>query len=144
VELVAVNEAGTLFVSGEIDDWDEIRRHRIHTIVDMDGGVDPGVPEAPNAILYVYFPILDEELPCVKKLHAVGRMVADLVQKREGVLVHCRMGFNRSNLVIATALTYLGMSGPDAVAHLQKLRPGALYNESFAQYVRSLCPPAAG
>jgi protein-tyrosine phosphatase len=71
-------------------------------------------------------------------------MVADLVQKREGVLVHCRMGFNRSNLVIATALTYLGMSGPEAVAHLQKLRPGALYNENFAQYVRSLCPPVAG
>jgi protein-tyrosine phosphatase len=144
MELVAINEAGTLFVSGEIDDWEEIRRHRINTIVDMDGGVDPGVPEAPNAILYVYFPILDEELPCVKKLHAVGRMVAELVQKREGVLVHCRMGLNRSNLVIATALTYLGMSGPDAVAHLQRLRPGALYNENFAQYVRSLRPPAAG
>jgi predicted protein tyrosine phosphatase len=138
MELVAINDAKTLFVSGAIDDWDEIHKNRINTIVDMDGGVDPGVPEAPNAILYVYFPILDEELPCVKKLHAVGKMVADLVQKQQGVLVHCRMGFNRSNLVIATALTYLGMSGPQAVEHLQKLRPGALYNENFAEYIRAL------
>ena len=138
MELVAVNEAETLFVSGAIDDWEPIHRHRIKTIIDMDGGVDPGLPEAPNAILYVYFPILDEELPCLKKLHAVGQLVAALVRQQHPVLVHCRMGFNRSNLVIATALTYLGMSGCEAVEHLRQLRPGALYNEKFAEYIRTL------
>lgn len=48
------------------------------------------------------------------------------------------MGFNRSNLVIATALTYLGMTGEQALRHLQQIRPGALYNENFANYVRGL------
>lgn len=133
-----MNPEATLFVSGEIDDWEPLRRARIDTIVDMDGDIDPGVPEAPNQILYVYYPILDEELPSSEKLHAVGRMVAELVRTKHVALVHCRMGFNRSNLVIATALTYLGMTGEQALRHLQQIRPGALYNESFANYVRGL------
>lgn len=138
MELIAVNPEATLFVSGEIDDWEPLRQARIDTIVDMDGDVDPGVPEAPNQILYVYYPILDEELPSCEKLHAVGRMVAELVRTKHVALVHCRMGFNRSNLVIATALTYLGMTGEQALQHLQQIRPGALYNENFANYVRGL------
>jgi protein-tyrosine phosphatase len=60
------------------------------------------------------------------------------VASRHVVLVHCRMGFNRSNLVIATALTYLGLTGVEAVTHLQSVRPGALYNEIFADHVRAL------
>lgn len=138
MDLIAVNEERTLFVSGAIDDWELLRRARVDTIVDMDGDVDTGVPEAPNQILYVYFPIEDGELPCQRKLHAVGRMVADLVRADHVALVHCRMGFNRSNLVIATALTYLGMTGGQALEHLQRIRPGALYNENFAEYVRGL------
>ena len=133
-----MNPEATLFVSGEIDDWEPLRRARVDTIVDMDGDVDPGVPEAPNQILYVYYPILDEDLPSCEKLHAVGRMVAELVRTKHVALVHCRMGFNRSNLVIATALTYLGMTGEQALKHLQEIRPGALYNENFANYVRGL------
>ena len=51
------------------------------------------------------------------------------------------MGFNRSVLVIATALTYLGMTGEQALGHLRECRPGALFNENFAAHVLGL--PAA-
>jgi protein-tyrosine phosphatase len=115
-----------------------VRQHRIDTIVDMDGDIDPGVPEAPGEILYIYFPIFDENLPCVTKLEALGRMVADLVESRHRVLVHCRMGLNRSALVIATALTYLGHSGAEAMARLREQRPGALFNDVFAAHVKAL------
>ncbi len=64
--------------------------------------------------------------------------MADLIGNEHRVLVHCRMGLNRSVLVIATALTYLGHSGVSALAHLQELRPGALYNENFAEHVKTL------
>ena len=138
MELVAVNDEGTLFVSGVIDDWAAVRSHEIDTIVDMDGDVDPGVPDAPNEILYVYFPIYDEDLPSLPKLEALGRMVADLVASQHRVLVHCRMGFNRSVLVAATALTYLGVSGEEAVQRLRERRAGALFNEVFAEHVRKL------
>lgn len=138
MDLVAINSAATLFVSGEIDDWAPLHEHRIDTIIDMDGGIDPGIPEAPNQLLYVYWPILDEGLPPLARLEALGRLVADLVGADHRVLVHCRMGFNRSVLVIATALTHLGMSGEQALHHLRELRPGALFNETFAEHVRTL------
>jgi protein-tyrosine phosphatase len=138
MQIVAVNAGGTLLVSGDIEGWDEVLGRGVDTIVDLDGYVDAGLPEIPNRILYVYYPILDEDLPCLRKLEALGRLVADLVQTEHVVLVHCRMGLNRSNLVVATALTYLGMTGAEALAHLQGLRAGALYNETFADHVRAL------
>jgi len=140
MELVAVNEQSTLFVSGAIDDWILLRDRGIDTIVDLDADVDPGVPELPNEILYVYFPILDEALPSLRKLEALGRLVADLIDSGHTVLVHCRLGFNRSVLVAATALTYLGLSGLEALHQIRQVRPGALFNEAFAEHVRSLPP----
>ena len=86
-------------------------------------------------MLYVYHPILDDDLPDLVKIEALGRLVADLVSSDHRVLVHCRMGFNRSVLVIATALTYLGMTGAAALEHLRERRPGALFNENFAAHV---------
>jgi protein-tyrosine phosphatase len=138
MDIVAVNPAGTLFVSGEVEDWEALGERGIDTIVDMDGRVDSGLPEAPNAILYVYHPILDDDLPNLAKIDALGRLVADLVGSGHRVLVHCRMGLNRSALVIATALTYMGMTGEQALEHLRERRPGALFNENFAAHVQQL------
>jgi protein-tyrosine phosphatase len=138
VEIVAVNTERTLFVSGEIEDWEALVERGIDTVVDMDASVDAGLPQTANSILYVYHPILDEDLPNLAKLEALGRLVADLVSADHRVLVHCRMGFNRSVLVIATALTYLGMTGEAALCHLRECRPGALFNENFATHVAAL------
>ena len=111
---------------------------RVDTVVDLDGYVDAGLPELPNRLLYLYYPILDEDLPDLPKLEAIARLIADLICTGHVVLVHCRMGLNRSNLVVATALTYLGMTGAEALEHLRRLRPGALYNELFAAHVSAL------
>jgi protein-tyrosine phosphatase len=138
MEIFCLNEAGTLLVSGAIDDWAIVNGRGVDTVVDMDGDLDPGLPEAPNQILYIYFPILDEGLPDLRKLDALGRLVASLVEQGHSVLIHCRMGFNRSNLVAATALTYLGCSGESALQQIRALRPGALFNEAFASHVCSL------
>jgi protein-tyrosine phosphatase len=138
VDIVVINAEGTLFVSGEIEDWEALSERGIDTIVDMDASVDTGLPQAPGSVLYVYHPILDEDLPDLVKIEALGRLVADLVSSDHRVLVHCRMGFNRSVLVIATALTYLGMTGAAALEHLRERRPGALFNENFAAHVATL------
>jgi protein-tyrosine phosphatase len=138
MDIVAINPAETLFVSGDIEDWEGIRALRIDVVVDMDGGVDAGLPQGPDAIFYVYHPIRDEDLPNLAKIEALGRLVADLVCAGHRVLVHCRMGFNRSALVIATALTYMGLSGREAIADLRLRRPGALFNEVFAAHVAAL------
>jgi protein-tyrosine phosphatase len=138
VDLIAINADETLYVSGEIEDWEALSERGIDTVLDMDASVDAGLPQAANSILYIYHPILDEDLPNLVKIEALGRLVADLVSSDHRVLVHCRMGFNRSVLVIATALTYLGMTGSEALAHLRERRPGALFNENFAAHVATL------
>ena len=99
------------------------------------------LPQGPDSIFYVYHPIRDDEdLPNLAEIEALGRLVADLVSAGHRVLVHCRMGLNRSALVIATALTYMGLSGREAVADLRRRRPGSLFNEVFAAHIEALPP----
>jgi protein-tyrosine phosphatase len=136
MDLIAVDEGNRLFIAPDIDDWAPLEQAGVTAIIDLDGDLDLGVPTVPNHILYVYFPINDAELPDLAKLHAVGRLGAMLVRSGHKVLSHCGLGFNRSALVAGLILRYQGLTGPEAVAQLRRKRPGALYNELFAAYLR--------
>jgi len=136
-----IDEGGCLFISPRIDDWQLLEEHGISTVIDLEGGLDDGVPSAPNHVLYLYYPIFDEDLPDLDKLKAVARLGSSLIQAGHKVLSHCGMGFNRSALVAGLILVHLGMSGEEAYQLLRTKRPGALFNEVFANYLRGL-PPA--
>ena len=138
--LFQVDDAGKLFISPVIEDWHAISNHNIDVVIDLEGGLDPCVPTLPGSCLYVYFPIYDEELPDPARLDAVAIMGAHLIRSGHSVLSHCGMGFNRSALVAGRILHYLGMNGPDIVDRLRERRPGALFNDVFAEYLR--CMPA--
>jgi protein-tyrosine phosphatase len=140
MDLIQLDERGQLFISPSIDNWQLIEDHGITAVIDLDGDVDLGIPCIPNHMLYVYFPVYDEGLPDLNKLHALARLGAHLVASGEKVLAHCGMGFNRSALVAGLVLTYLGIKGADAVALLREKRPGALFNENFAKYLEGLPP----
>ena len=114
-EVTQVDDAGRLFISPVIHDWDAVSSRDIDTIIDLEGGLDIGVPTVPNQILYVYFPILDEDLPDLEKLDAVADLGAALVGRGHRVLSHCGMGFNRSALVAGLIFNRLGMPGPQVV-----------------------------
>jgi protein-tyrosine phosphatase len=88
--------------------------------------------------LYVYFPIYDENLPSLTRLEAVAFLGAHLIRGGHRVLCHCGMGFNRSALVAGVILHKLGMQGPVIVERIRERRPGALFNQVFAQYLASL------
>jgi protein-tyrosine phosphatase len=138
MDLVALDEGRQLFLSPAIDDWGPIEEHGISAVIDLDGDLDLGIPTVPNHMLYVYFPIYDEDLPDLEKLHAVAKMGARLIRNGERVLAHCGMGLNRSALVAGLILTYLGMKGDEAVNLLRHKRPGALFNDNFAAYLTNL------
>ena len=110
----------------------------IDTVIDLEGGLDVGVPTVPNQVLYIYLPILDEDLPNLEKLDALATLGATLVGQGHRVLSHCGMGFNRSALVAGLILHKLGMPGPAVVARLRERRAGALFNERFAAWLESL------
>ena len=61
--LTQVDDAGLLFISPVIHDWNIVSSSGIDTVIDLEGGLDVGVPTVPNQVLYVYFPILDKDLP---------------------------------------------------------------------------------
>ncbi len=137
MHLFQVDDDGALFISPAIRDWAPLAERGIDVIIDLEGGLDHGVPTVPNEILYLYFPIYDEELPNLAKLHAVADLAASLIRGGHRVLSHCGMGFNRSALVAGLTLCRFGMSGAEAVTRLRACRPGALFNERFAEYLHS-------
>ena len=140
-QVTQVDDAGRLFISPVIHDWNAVSSRGIDTVIDLEGGLDIGVPTVPNQILYVYFPILDEDLPDLEKLDAVAALGATLVGQGHRVLSHCGMGFNRSALVAGLILNRLGMPGPQVVRRLRERRDGALFNEHFARHIEALGPP---
>jgi len=142
MNIVCLDDSGCLFLSPRIEDWSYVEEHGITVVVDLEGDIDHGIPTIPNHILYLYFPIYDEELPDLAKIHAVARMAASLVQAGHRVLSHCGMGFNRSALLAGLILVYMGAEGRQAVELLRSRRPGALFNQVFADYLLSL--PAGG
>ena len=138
MDVICLDDAGCLYLSPKIDDWSFVEQHGISVVIDLEGGLDHCIPDIHNHVLYVYFPIFDENLPDMPKLQAVARLGADMVRSGHRVLSHCGMGFNRSALVAGLILVDLGMSGPEAVAQMRSRRPGALFNEVFAEYLASL------
>ncbi len=137
-DLFQIDDDARLFISPAITDWNALARHNVDTVIDLEGGLDGCIPTVPNSCLYIYFPIFDEDLPVLPKLHGVARLGASLVRDGHIVLSHCGMGFNRSALVAGLILTELGMAGSQAVERLRARRPGALFNERFAAYLHTI------
>ncbi len=136
--LFQVDDEGRLFISPAIEDWDDAARFKIDVVIDLEGGLDQCIPTKPGSCLYVYFPIFDEELPEPARLDAVAMMGAHLIRHGHRVLSHCGMGYNRSALVAGRILHHLGMGGPEVVERLRERRPGALFNETFAEHLYAL------
>lgn len=134
-EITQVDDAGQLFLSGSIEDWKAVHDKGISVVIDLEGDVDHGVPTAADQFLYVYLPIHDGDLPNLDRLRAVGALGAELVAKGHRVLSHCGMGLNRSALVAALVMMRGGMSARAAVDQLRERRPGALFNEVFANWL---------
>jgi protein-tyrosine phosphatase len=137
-QFFSVDDSDRLFISPAIREWEPIARLGIDTIIDMDGGLDECIPTAPEGCLYIYFPIYDEELPPLSRLHAVATLGAGLIRDGHRVLSHCGLGFNRSALVAGTILHKLGTPGSVIVQQIRARRPGALFNEVFAEYLSRL------
>ena len=133
-----VDDEGHLFISPVIHEWSGVAALGIDTVIDMEGGLDSCIPTAPGGCLYIYFPIFDEDLPDRDRLEAVASLGAHLIRTKHRVLSHCGMGYNRSALVAGAILHKLGHRGADIVPRIRKRRPGALFNEIFAEYLAAL------
>jgi protein-tyrosine phosphatase len=136
--LYRIDDEGHLYISPAVRDWAPIQAAGVDVVIDLEGGLDSGVPTAPGSILYVYFPIYDEELPNLAKLRGLGRMGASLIREGHRLLSHCGMGYNRSALMAGVILHELGLPGEEIVRRLRERRTGALFNDRFREYISTL------
>ena len=134
-ELFPIDDDERLFISPIINDWSLVHDRGIEVIIDLEGDLDQGVSTRPGHLLYIYHHIYDEELPDLARMQALAMLGAHLIRNGQKVLAHCGMGFNRSALLAGLILTELGVDGPAAVDRLRARRPGALFNERFAEYL---------
>lgn len=98
MNLFQVDDAGQLFISPAIENWDAVARCAIDTVIDLESELDTCIPSVAN---------------------------------------------NRSAFMAGLILIELGMPGAEAVARLRAPRPGALFNDRFAQCLASLAPRGA-
>jgi protein-tyrosine phosphatase len=126
-------------------DWQPIYERNIDVVVDLYGTLDPGVPTAPNSILYIFWPIEDTaRLPDMKIMAALTDMAVRLMLDGHRVLVHCHKGKSRSGLFNAlVAMKVLHIDGKAAVDLVRGRRPGALGNQVFTEYLEHLPAPDA-
>lgn len=137
VELFQIDDDGRLFISAAIDRWNVPASRDVDVVIDLEAGLDLCIPTQSNHCLYVYFPFDDDdrELPSLTKLKAIAELGATLMATGHRVLVHCSTGFNRSALVAGLILTETGLAGGEALARVRERRPGALFNEMFAEFL---------
>ena len=138
MDVTPVDDEQRLFVSSHIDDWTAIEAHGITVVVDLEGGIDAGVPSGDGTRLYLYYPFEDESIPDPTMVQPLAAFLAQLYAGGHRVLVHCSMGLNRSPLVAGVVLHHLGWKGCDVVERMRSRRPGALFNEHYSGYLEAL------
>jgi len=86
--------------------------------------------------LWLHVPIPDADMDDPDAVRQAARVVAERVGAGRRVLVHCWAGLNRSGVVSARALMYLGMPVAEAVAAVRAARgPVALFNRAFVEWL---------
>ena len=126
-------------------DFDWVRRAGIDAVVDL---ADPDAyppADAIEGLTYVKCPLVDaDDVPDPGVTLRLAHLVGGLVRDGRRVLVHCTFGRNRSGLLVSLVVRdLLGVTGAQALAHVQSRRDGAVNNESFAHWLRSLPVPAS-
>jgi hypothetical protein len=126
-------------------DFGWVRRTGIDVVVDL---ADPDAyPPADDieGLTYVKCPLVDaDDVPDPGVTLRLAHLVAGLVGDGRNVLVHCTFGRNRSGLLVSLVVRdLLGLTGAQALAHVQQRRERAVNNESFARWLRSLPAPAS-
>ncbi len=104
------------------------------TLIDQAGhGPPPGVEH--HVLAIPDGPLTDAQLVAVGEAAA---RVAEGVSAGRATLVRCRVGFNRSGLVVAMALVALGLDTAAAIELVRRRRSArALNNELFVQYLHT-------
>lgn len=86
--------------------------------------------------LWLHLPIWDGEMEDPDGVRDAARTVAERVTAGRRVLVHCWAGLNRSGVVSARALMFMGVPVTEAIARVRAARgENALFNDCFVTWL---------
>jgi hypothetical protein len=99
--------------------------------------------DALDGMIYLKCPLVDAgDVPDPALTLRLAGLVAGLVDDGHRALVHCTFGRNRSGLMATLVVReLLGLSGAEALEHVQQRRHRAVNNTPFATWLRSLPAP---
>jgi len=125
------------FPEGDVD-WD-----LFDDVVSMSNAA-PSPQLKPDG-LWLHLPIWDGEMEDPDGVRDAARTVAERVVAGRRILVHCWAGLNRSGVVCARALMFMGIPVSDAIAAVRAARgDDALFNEHFVEWLYEEAGGAAG
>lgn len=133
-----------LYQSGKIGlgGLKKLEKEGINVVVDLQGGFDVELYVSNvEDLVYILWPIKDEaELPALLVLHNLATAVSMLRENGFKVLTHCSAGFNRSGLFngVVLACSPPRPHGQVIIDKIRAGRPGALYNQTFVDYLMRL------
>jgi hypothetical protein len=96
--------------------------------------------DVPKDVLYIHHAGIEDEdvLPDMTTMHRLADFVNDMRSAGKTVLVHCRLGLNRSGLLVALAMIHEGYNPSDVLWILRATRdPYVLCNKTFEEYLLS-------
>lgn len=126
--------APRLYILSAIREPEKVKAAGINVLFDLEGRIDSRVSDF--LTFYAYWPIADSPtLPDIIQLQQVSWDAYHWQQIGYIVGIHCRMGRNRSALLMGEVLKLRGMEGPDAVKLIREKRPGALTNDTFREWL---------
>ena len=132
---------GVLYQSSMPSRWSDFDDIKPDVVINL-AGQDYQLPQYSErgSICYVLWPIEDGPLPDdTYRLWNLAMLCQDAVMKKQRVLVHCGAGINRASLLTGCILFLLGkIQGKALVDYIRAKRPGALTNESFANFIEGL------
>lgn len=87
-----------------------------------------------DLILY-HFPIKDRSIPRMKHTKTLVKKIAELLNRGESVLVHCRAGMGRAGMICSCLLTHYGLFPESAIDYVRKQRPGSVQTKEQVRFV---------
>jgi atypical dual specificity phosphatase len=112
-----------------------LRQQGIEVLVSLSEEPLPRYWAEDAGLLVFHEPLLDMEPPTQDQL---DRAVSALLRARDSNMpaaVHCEAGLGRTGVVLAAYFVTRGMTAPNAIAHVRRLRPGSIETDEQAEAV---------
>lgn len=86
-------------------------------------------------LFVLHEPVVDMEPPTQEQLDHCITSIDRALEQNMGVAVHCGAGLGRTGVVLACHLVKHGLSAPNAIARVRRLRPGSIETDEQAEAV---------